>query len=124
MPYHRAATPEAYVTTHPKWSQELSALRNILLKTDLGETLKWGMPTYTIGGKNVVSLAGFKNHFCLWFHKGAMLPDPDGILVNAQKGKTKSMRHMRFTSGKEIKKTQVKKYVLDAILVQKEINAS
>lgn len=123
MPFHKAATPEAYATTHPKWSEELLLLREILINTELAETLKWGMPTYTIGGKNVVSLAGFKNHFCLWFHKGASHSDPDKVLVNAQEGKTKDMRHMRFTSGKEIKKTRIKKYILEAIRNQKEWNA-
>lgn len=122
MPYHKAETAEAYVKTHPMWSEELITLRNILIDTELNETVKWGMPTYTIGGKNVIGLAGFKNHFSLWFHKGGSIPDPDQILINAQEGKTKDMRHLKYKSGKEIKKTQIKKYVLEAIRFQKEWN--
>lgn len=119
MPLHKAKSAEDYTKTHPKWAKELATLREILVDTEMDETLKWGMPTYTVGGKNVIGLAGFKNHFCLWFHQGAFLSDPDKILVNAQEGKTKGMRHMRFESAKDIKKRIVKKYVAEAIKNQK-----
>jgi len=119
MPYHKAESAEAYAKTHPKWAKELTILRDILVATEMEETLKWSMPTYTVGGKNVIGLAGFKNHFCLWFHQGAFLSDSDKVLVNAQEGKTKAMRHMRFESAKDIKKRTVKKYVLEAIENQK-----
>ncbi len=103
-----------------EWPTEMETLREILLTTELEETLKWGMPTYTINGKNVVGLGSFKEHFALWFHQGVFLKDPKGLLINAQTGKTVGLRHMRFTSGKEIKKRIVKQYVLEAIQNQKD----
>ena len=63
----------------------------------------------------MIGLAGFKNHFALWFHNGAAMPDPDGVLVNAQEGKTKALRQWRFEKRSQIKKTKVKAYVKEAI---------
>jgi len=103
-----------------EWPKEMEIIREILLSTELEETLKWGMPTYTINNKNVIGLGSFKNHFGIWFHQGVFLSDPKGVLVNAQKGKTMGMRHMKFTSGKEIKKRIIKQYALEAIKNQHE----
>ena len=56
----------AYLTKHEQWSESLMEIRQVLLKTELTETVKWGMPVYTINGKNVVGISGFKYHFlCL-----------------------------------------------------------
>jgi len=112
-------TVDSYIDNHPKWQKELSVLRNILLKTELVETVKWNMPTYMIKGKNVISLNGFKNHFCLWFHQGVFLSDPHNLMFNAQEGKTKAMRHLRFHNLKDIDKKIVAAYVKEAIDNQK-----
>ncbi len=85
-----------------KWPEELDALKSILAKTPLFETTKWGGPTYTHKGKNVVGLGAFKNYVGLWFFNGLALKDEAKVLMNAQEGVTKSLRQWRFTSKDEI----------------------
>ncbi|MCH3882259.1 DUF1801 domain-containing protein [Tenacibaculum aquimarinum] len=60
-----------FITSKEKWTQELIYLRTILSQLPLTETIKWGSPTYSYKGKNVVSIAAFKNHFGLCFFKAA-----------------------------------------------------
>jgi len=97
------------------WVDEVMLLRELALSVGMEETIKWGGPAYTINGKNVLGIAGFKNYACLWFHQGALLSDPDKVLFNAQEGTTKAMRQWRFASMKEIKPAQVKKYMKEAV---------
>ena len=73
------------------------------------------MPTYCLNGKNVLGLGAFKNHFCLWFHQGVFLKDEHNLLINAQEGKTKALRQMRFESKADINKAAVLAYVKEAI---------
>ena len=111
---------EQYIEKHPKWEVQLTELRQMLLSTGLTETIKWGAPAYTLNGKNVVGLSGFKNHYGLWFFQGALLKENTALLVNAQEEKTKAMRQMRFEEGDELNCEVVRKYVLEAIQNQKE----
>lgn len=106
---------KAYIEKHPRWSNELHNLRSLLSQMEMEETVKWGMPVYTVNNKNVVGLAGFKNHFGLWFYQGVFLKDKRNILINAQEGKTKAMRHLRFTSAEEVDNKIVLEYVREAI---------
>ena len=76
-------------------------------------------PVYTLNGKNVVGLAGFKNHFCVWFFNGVFLKDEQKLLVNAQEGKTKALRQMRCESIDNIDKNVVLDYIKEAIENQK-----
>lgn len=111
---------EAYLQKHDKWRKALETLRDVLRKTESQETVKWGLPTYTVNGKNVVGFAAFKEHIALWFHNGALLRDEHNVLVNAQEGKTKALRQWRFTSETEIEKDKVRLYVEEAIANQKQ----
>lgn len=81
-----------YDKEHP-FKDGIALLRNLAKQTEFVETLKWGAPIYTIDNKNVMGIMAFKEHFGLWFFNGVFLKDPNGILVNAQEGKTKAMRH-------------------------------
>ena len=101
------------------FQKELYKLREILLKSELEEKLKWGMPVYCLDNKNVVGIAAFKNHFGLWFYQGALLKDPQGVITNAQEGKTKAMRQWRMTTVQEIKEKQILEYVSEAKANQK-----
>ena len=96
------------------------ALRGLLLETGLEEHLKWGAPVYTIDGVNVLGLMAFRNHFGVWFFNGVFLSDPLGVLSNAQEGKTKAMRHWKFTSPGELDLQKVKAYVLEAISLARQ----
>ncbi|MCJ7467508.1 MAG: DUF1801 domain-containing protein [Maribacter sp.] len=95
-------------------------LRALALKTELEESLKWGSPVYTLDKKNVLGLLAFKNHFGIWFFHGALLKDPKNVLQNSQEGKTKGMRHWKFSSVKEIDQKEVLAYILEAIENQKK----
>lgn len=106
---------EEYIELNQQWSDELTQLRNTILKTELTETIKWSMPTYCLNGKNVLGIGAFKNHFCLWFHNGVFLKDEHNLLINAQENKTKALRQMRFESLEDIKDVIVLKYVKEAI---------
>lgn len=103
-----------------EWPKELATIREIMLQTELEEGLKWGMPAYMIDGKNVIGLGSFKKHFGIWFHQGVFLTDPKGVLKNAQEGKTVAMRQWKFKGAKDIKKSWIKQYVIEAIQNQKE----
>lgn len=102
------------------WPAEVARLREIIRKTGLEETIKWGERVYTHKGKNVVSCMGFKNHFVLWFYNGVFLSDPYKVLQNAQEGKTKAMRQWRFHSADEIDESKVLEYILEAIRNEEE----
>jgi len=110
---------KAFIIKNEQWSKELKRLRKILKTTKFVEEIKWGMPTYTLDGKNLVGLASFKNHFCLWFHQGVFLKDPYALLHNAQEGKTKGMRQMRFLCGADIDDKKVLEYLQETILNHK-----
>jgi uncharacterized protein YdeI (YjbR/CyaY-like superfamily) len=97
------------------WVSELMLLREIILSTGLKEEIKWGGPIYTLEGKNVLAIGGFKNFFTIWFHQGVFLSDPAKVLITASEGKTRGLRQWRFTSMKEIKPALVKKYVMEAV---------
>ena len=87
-----AASVEEYIESEDTFAGGLVLLRDIMTSTELQETVKWGIPTYAINNKNVVSISAFKNHFGVWFFNGAFLSDPLHILINAQEGKTKGLR--------------------------------
>lgn len=103
-----------------QWKQEFEALRPIILGCGLTEELKWGKPCYTIDGGNVLLIHGFKEYCAILFHKGALLKDPKGILVQ-QTENVQAARQIRFTDVKEITKlkTVLKAYIRDAIEVEK-----
>ena len=111
---------EDYIEKHPQWEHELIQLREVILSTDLKETIKWGAATYTLNNKNVVSLGGFKNHYALWFFNGALLQKNTNLLVNAQEGKTKALRQIKFTKEDKIDSPTLKTYIGEAIELQKE----
>ena len=120
MAMKKYTSVEDYIESATKWTDELNELRRILLKTEFDETLKWSIPTYTINGKNVAGIAGFKDYFGIWFFNGVFLKDEDKVLMNAQEGKTKAMRQWRFKSMNEINEQLVLKYANEAIENQKQ----
>lgn len=112
----KITTVDEYIDKASAWQNGLRQLRRALLDAGLEETIKWGGPCYTLGGKNVVGLGAFKSYFGLWFYQGALMPDPKGFLINAQKGKTKALRQWRFTD-ESIDDEAVATYLRDAIAV-------
>jgi uncharacterized protein YdeI (YjbR/CyaY-like superfamily) len=102
-----------------RWKAEIAEMRRVLAGFPMKEECKWGKPTYTIDGKNIVIMQGFKEYFALGFFQGALLKDPRKLLV--QLGQVQAARVMKFTSVKEIraKASTIKAYVREAIAVEK-----
>lgn len=97
------------------WEEELQLLQSIIAQTELTETTKWGNLVYTLNGKNVLGISGFKNYFTIWFFNGVFLKDEKKVLVNAQEGKTKSLRQWRFSSKEEVNEKMMLAYIHEAI---------
>jgi uncharacterized protein YdeI (YjbR/CyaY-like superfamily) len=97
------------------WQEELDLLFGIIRETELVEEFKWGAPIFTIDGKHVLGLGGFKSYVGIWFHQGVFLKDPLKVLINASEGKTKALRQWRFQSKKDINVKHVKAYIKEAI---------
>ena len=102
-----------------RWKAEIAAMRRVLAGFPMKEECKWGKPTYTVDGKNIVIIQGFKEYFGLGFFQGALLKDPKKALV--QLGQVHAGRVMKFTSVKDIteKAATIKAYVREAIAVEK-----
>lgn len=113
---------DEFIQKKSGWGEELNQLRAILLSTELKETIKWGMPTYTLNGINVVGMGAFKSYFGLWFFNGVLLEDQGNQLINAQEGKTKSLRQWRFQSKDEINPSLISEYLAEAIQIQKNLD--
>ncbi len=103
-----------------QWQKEYEKLRKIILDCGLIEELKWGCPCYTFENTNIVLIHGFKEYCALLLFKGALLNDPDGILIQQTKN-VQSARQIRFTNAKEIVKLEknLKAYVYEAIEVER-----
>lgn len=92
----------------------------IVLDCELTEEFKWMHPCYTFQNKNIVLIHGFKEYCALLFHKGALLKDAHGILIQ-QTENVQAARQIRFTNVQEIveMETILKAYIYEAIEVEK-----
>lgn len=111
---------DALISKTQKWQQEFEKLRQIVLGCGLIEELKWGQPCYMFEGSNIVLIHGFKEYCALLFFKGALLSDPNGILIR-QSENVQSQRQIRFTSLREIVELEsiLKVYIYEAVEVEK-----
>lgn len=111
---------DAFLRRQTKWREEFEQLREIILECGLTEDLKWGQPCYALDGKNVVLMHGFKEYCALLFHKGALLKDPKGILIQQTKN-VQAARQIRFTSAPEVVKLRktLKAYIREAIELER-----
>jgi len=102
-----------------RWKAEIAAMRRVLARLPMKEECKWGKPTYTVDGKNVVIIQGFKEYVALGFFQGALLKDAKKLLV--QLGQVQAARVMKFTSAKDVtaKAATIEAYVREAIAVEK-----
>ena len=102
-----------------RWQAEIAEMRRVLAGFAMKEECKWGKPTYTVDGKNIVIIQGFKVYFALGFFQGALLKDPKKVLV--QLGQVQAARVMKFTSANEIttKVATIKAYVREAVAAEK-----
>ncbi|MBR2568706.1 MAG: YdeI family protein [Paenibacillus sp.] len=111
---------DGFLRKAKKWKEEFEKLRAIVLDCGLTEDFKWMHPCYTFDNKNIVIIHGFKDYCALLFHKGALLQDPHGILIQ-QTENVQAARQIRFTHAQEIAdiETILKNYILAAIEIEK-----
>ena len=109
-----------YFDKAKQWQKEIEKLRTIVLDCGLTEELKWGCPCYVYQKSNIVLIHVFKEYCAVLFFKGALLNDPNGILVQQTKN-VQSARQIRFTNVKEIIDLEpiLKAYIYEAIEVEK-----
>lgn len=112
---------DEFLSKAKKWQEEFEKLRMIILDCQLTEELKWGKPCYMFENKNIVLIHGFKDYCALLFHKGALIQDSHGILIQ-QTENVQAARQIRFTNAQEIveMETLLKAYIYEAIEVEKK----
>ncbi|KIC62895.1 YdeI/OmpD-associated family protein [Chryseobacterium taiwanense] len=102
-----------------QWQKEFEKLRAIALETQLVEELKWGCPCYTYEGKNIFLIHGFKEYCALLFFKGALMKDPENILIQ-QTENVQASRQIRFTEIQQIIDLEkvLKEYMFEAVEIE------
>jgi len=102
-----------------QWQKEFEKLRAIALDTELVEDLKWGCPCYRYEGKNIFLIHGFKEYCALLFFKGALMKDPENILIQ-QSENVQAARQIRFTDVQEIIDLEkvLKTYMFEAVEIE------
>ncbi|WP_137904954.1 YdeI/OmpD-associated family protein [Chryseobacterium sp. 2VB] len=102
-----------------QWQEEFEKLRTIALSTELTEDLKWGCPCYTYEGKNIFLIHGFKEYCALLFFKGALMKDPDHILIQQSKN-VQAARQIRFTEVGQINDLEdvLRAYMFEAVEIE------
>ncbi|MFE6166969.1 YdeI/OmpD-associated family protein [Viridibacillus arvi] len=111
---------DEFIGKSKKWKEEYEKLRNIVLDCELTEEFKWMHPCYMFEKKNIVLIHGFKEYCALLFHKGVLLKDAHGILIQ-QTENVQAARQIRFTNVQEIVEMEpiLKAYIYEAIEVEK-----
>ncbi len=113
-----ASTPQCKVNS---WLQELKALRKIALKMNLHEEIKWGVPCYTSGKKNICIISAFKEYASISFFKGSLIKDPDNKLFSPG-DHSQASRLLKFTNTNEIKRMEktISSFISQAIEIEKK----
>ncbi|WP_088072522.1 YdeI/OmpD-associated family protein [Gottfriedia luciferensis] len=111
---------DAFLSRAKKWQEEFEKLRMIILECQLTEEFKWMHPCYTFENKNIVLIHGFKEYCAILFHKGSLLKDKNGILIQ-QTENVQAARQIRFTDVQQIIEMEetIKEYIKEAIEVEK-----
>lgn len=112
---------DQFLKNATSWKSEMTLLRKIILEqSELEEDYKWMHPCYTFNGKNVVLIHGFKDYCALLFHKGSLMKDSKGILIQ-QTENVQAARQIRFTNIAQIKdlKPVIIEYINEAIDIER-----
>ena len=111
---------DAFLSRAKKWRDEMIELRTLSLGCGLTEELKWGKPCYTFQESNLLIIQPFKDYCALMFCKGALLKDPQNLLVKPGES-TQAGRQVRFTTVREIAgmAATLKAYIREAMAAEK-----
>ncbi|MBM7567856.1 YdeI/OmpD-associated family protein [Paenibacillus sacheonensis] len=111
---------DGFMRKAKQWKAEFELLREIVLDCGLTEDIKWMHPCYMYEDKNVVLIHGFKEYCALLFHKGVLLKDKHGILIQ-QTENVQAARQIRFKNAQEIVDLEltIRAYIYEAIEAEK-----
>lgn len=111
-------TPECKVHL---WTPILKGLRKMLLDAGLTETMKWGSPTYTLDGKNVVMIVSMREYCALSFFKGAALKGPKNMLESPGPN-SHHVRYLKFKTKADLqsKASLATSFIQSAIEAEKK----
>lgn len=102
---------ETYVKSLDPPMMDLTKRLHTIIKKALPhatETIKWGNPTYTIGGKNVAWVLNYKDHVDLGFFMGAKLKS------KLLEGTGKGLRHIKIWTESDINEDEFTRLLKDA----------
>ena len=97
----RLAEVDAFIAGMDRWQQEFILMRDLCHDAGLEEAVKWRQPCYTVDGKNVVILQGFKEECALGFFQGVLMQDPEGLMFQPTEN-SQSARRVSFTCIEDI----------------------
>lgn len=102
-----------------KWVDAADVLRILLLDCGLTETKKWNQACYLQGNKNIAIIQRMNDFLALMFFKGALVPDPDGLL-RPQGPNSHSALRLEFQSADQInaQSKAIRQLIVGAIEVE------
>ena len=111
-------TPKCKVN---RWQKELLLIRKIILKSEVEEQIKWGVPCYTFENKNIILVTAFKDYCAISFFKGSLLKDEKNLLVSPGEN-SQAAKYFRFQNSKEIESNSkhILNYIKEAVDIEKE----
>ena len=80
----RASNVDDYIANASAWKDSLILLRKIFQSTELKESIKWGMPVYTLNKKNV---AGFSSVLEIMDNRETILAYLKEAILHQEQGK-------------------------------------
>jgi len=108
---------DEYVAKAGKMQGVLKGLRALVKKT-IAESEEyvnpWKIPSFDSNGTVCGFMTG-KEHVTFIFLRGAVLPDPEGLL----EGTGKSVRHVKVRTTADVKKPALKKLIVEAAKLNK-----
>ena len=112
---------EQFIKKSATWSEEMMALRTVLLKAGLTEEIKWAKPCYSAEGNNIAIMQPMKSFLALMFFKGALLSDPLGLL-ESQGPNSRSAKRVCLRSVADVTKNSsaISKLIAEAIAVEEQ----
>jgi hypothetical protein len=109
------APVDAYFAQQPPDKRPLTDKLRALVDRELpsaSASIKWGVPIYQVNGRNVCSIAAFKEHVGInFFAPPAVLADPGKKL----EGGGKSMRMLKVRSAKDIDSASIRRWLKAAV---------
>ena len=111
MRHHALSDVDSYVSkVDPKLRSQFQKLRSIVKEAlpGVSESVKWGVPYYSLDGVGVASIADYSGHVNLYLMQGA------GLSSDLLEGTGKGMRHITVKTLAEIKETEFTRLLREA----------